>query len=191
MEDQTMRMLNEFLLSEGTTGTDLTNTQRKLFEKVMTEINRRLPYLEQAEQMKKENAINQSSIAKALGVERKTVGSNNKLVATLIEKYSINEQKSDISGARYSSLQKELASTKEQFDVKVSHVITIENIKADLKVANDRIKEKDNQIANFERDTADLRRELNQYRRKELNQARRSQDIDESMKIGSDSKQKS
>lgn len=191
MEDQTMRMLNEFLLSEGTTWADLTNTQRKLFEKVMTEISRRLPYLEQAEQMKKKNAINQSSIAKALGVERKTVGSNNKLVAKLIEKYSTNEQKSDISGARYSALQKELATTKEQFDAMVSHVITIENIKADLKVANDRIKEKDIQIANFERDMADLRRELDQYRRKELNQARRSQDIDALMKISSDSKQKS
>ena len=98
MEDKTMRILNEFLLSEGTTWADLTNTQRKLFEKVMTEICRRVPFLEQADQMRKENAINQSSIARALGVERKTVGSNNKLVAKLIDKYSTNEQKSDISG---------------------------------------------------------------------------------------------
>lgn len=52
----------------------------------------------------------------------------------------------------------------------LSHIITIEDIKAELKVANDRIKEKDIQIANFERDTADLRRELDEYRRKELNQ---------------------
>lgn len=93
MEDKTMRILNEFLLSEGTTWADLTNTQRKLFEKVMTEICRRVPFLEQADQMRKENAINQSSIARALGVERKTVGSNNKLVAKLIDKYSTNEQK--------------------------------------------------------------------------------------------------
>lgn len=73
----------------------------------------------------------------------------------------------------------------------VSHVITIENIKADLKVANDRIKEKDIQIANFERDMADLRRELDQYRRKELNQARRSQDIDALMKYNKEPKNKS
>lgn len=73
----------------------------------------------------------------------------------------------------------------------MSHVITIENIKADLKVANDRIKEKDIQIDNFERDTADLRKELDLYRRKELNQSRRSQDIDALMKIGGDSKKKS
>ena len=136
MEDQTMRMLNEFLLSEGTTWAALTNTQRKLFEKVMTEINRRPPSLVHAGQIKKETTINQSSIAKALDVEHKTGGSNNKFVAKLIEKYYTNEQKSDILGAKYSALQKELATTKEQFNAMVSHVITIENIKGDLKVAN-------------------------------------------------------
>ena len=73
----------------------------------------------------------------------------------------------------------------------LSHIITIEDIKAELKVANDRINEKDIQIANFERDTADLRRELDEYRRKELNQARRCQEIDSLMKIGIDSKPRS
>ena len=89
----------------------------------MAEICRRLPFLEQADLMKNENSINQSSIARAIGVERKTVGSNNKLVANLIDKYSTNEQKSDISGARYAALQKDLATITAQFDAMVSHVI--------------------------------------------------------------------
>ena len=191
MEDKTMRILNEFLLSEGTTWADLTNTQRKLFETVMTEICRRVPFLEQADQMRKENAINQSSIARALGVERKTVGSNNKLVAKLIDKYSTNEQKSDISGARYAALQKDLATTTAQFDAMVSHVIDIENVKTELKIANDLIREKNIQIANFEKCMADLRQELDHYRRKELVQDRKSQDIEALLRLGSDSKQKS
>ena len=191
MEDKTMRILNEFLLSEGTPWADLTNTQRKLFEKVMTEICRRVTFLEQADQMRKENAINQSSIARALGVERKTVGSNNKLVAKLIDKYSTNEQKSDISGARYAALQKDLATTTAQFDAMVSRVIDIENVKTELKIANDLIREKNIQIANFEKCMADLRQELDYYRRKELVQDRKSQDIEALLRLGNDSKQKS
>lgn len=41
--------------------------------------------------------------------------------------------KNDISAARYSALQKDLAITTAQFDAMVSHVIDIENVKTELK----------------------------------------------------------
>lgn len=73
----------------------------------------------------------------------------------------------------------------------VSHVIDIENVKTELKIANDLIREKNIQIANFEKCMADLRQELDHYRRKELVQDRKSQDIEALLRLGSDSKQKS
>ena len=103
-----MKMVNEFLLSEGTTWADLSNTQKKLFERVAPIVVERESQNLIGKQILKDNAINQSAIAKAIDVERKTVGSNNPLVAKFIDKHSTNEPKGDVSGARYSALQKEL-----------------------------------------------------------------------------------
>lgn len=82
--------------------------------------------------------------------------------------------KNDISAARYSALQKDLAITTAQFDAMVSHVIDIENVKTEQKIANDLIKEKPNQIANFEQEMSALRKELDQYKRNEFNRVRRT-----------------
>ena len=133
-------------------------------------------------QILKDNAINQSAIAKAIDVERKTVGSNNPLVAKFIDKHSTNEPKGDVSGARYSALQKELAEFKAQYDAMVSHIVDIENVRAELKVEKDRVAEKEVQIANFEKENAELRVALDKYRRA---------DMDTLIKYSSDSRNKS
>ena len=57
-----MRLVCDFLLKEGTTWDALSKSEKKLFEKVVPVIQQRLEGLEQAEAMRRENAINQSSI---------------------------------------------------------------------------------------------------------------------------------
>lgn len=182
MEDKTMKMVNEFLLSEGTTWADLSKTQKKLFERVAPIVVERESQNLIGKQILKDNAINQSAIAKAIDVERKTVGSNNPLVAKFIDKHSTNEPKGDVSGARYSALQKELAEFKAQYDAMVSHIVDIENLRAELKVEKDRVAEKEVQIANFEKENAELRVALDKYRRA---------DMDTLIKYSSDSRNKS
>ena len=107
MESEAMKLVCDFLLKEGTTWDALSKSEQKLFEKVVPAVMQRMKGLEQAEAMRRENAINQSSISNAIGVARKTVCTNNPLVARFISVYSTNEQRSDIKAERYARLQAE------------------------------------------------------------------------------------
>ena len=195
MENKDLKCICDILLKGGTTWDAISKSEKKLMERVMDEINRRIPELQRAEQIRKDNAINQCSIAKALGVERKTVGSNNKNVARLIEAYSTNEQKSDVTAERYSNLQKDLAECKARLDKVLDQEIEAQNINVQLHIERDKVKQKDIQIHNFEQENAQLRAELDKYRASEINAAVRSQqeqkDLETLAKFAKSTKDKS
>jgi len=195
MEDKDLKCICDILLKGGITWDSLSKSEKKLMERVMDEINRRIPELQKAEKIRKENAINQSSIAKALGVERKTVGSNNKNVARLIDAYSTNEQKSDVTVERYAHLQADLADYKARLDKVLDQEIEAQNINVQLHIERDKVKQKDIQIHNYEQENAQLRAELDKYRALEIKTTLRSQqekkDLETLAKFAKSTKDKS
>lgn len=195
MEDKDLKCICDILLKGGITWDSISKSEKKLMERVMDEINRRIPELQKAEKIRKENAINQSSIAKALGVERKTVGSNNKNVARLIDAYSTNEQKSDVTAERYAHLQSDLADYKARLDKVLDQEIEAQNINVQLHIERDKVKQKDIQIHNYEQENAQLRSELDKYRALEIKTTLRSQqekkDLETLAKFANSTKDKS
>lgn len=195
MEDKDLKIICEVLLKKGKTWDSVSKSEKKLMERVMDEINKRIPELKKAEAIKKDNAINQSSIAKALGVERKTLGYNNKNVAALIEVFSTNEQKSDVTAERYAHLQAELAEYKSRLDRVLDQEIETQNINVLLHNEREKVKQKDIQIHNYELENAQLREELDNYRAKELKSLigdnQKSQDIKTLEQYSKDTKNKS
>lgn len=195
MEDKDLKTICEVLLKKGKTWDSVSKSEKKLMERVMDEINKRIPELKKAEAIRKDNAINQSSIAKALGVERKTLGHNNKNVAALIEAFSTNEQKTDVTAERYSHLQAELAEYKSRLDKVLDQEIEAQNINVLLHNEREKVKQKDIQIHNYELENAQLREELDNYRAKELKSLigddRKTRDIKTLEQYSKDTKNKS
>ena len=141
-----MKLVCDFLLTEGTTWEDLSTSEKKLFEKVVPVIMDRRRGLEEADSLRRANAINQSSIAAAVNVSRKTLCTNNRIVANFIEKYSSGEQKTDVKAERYAHLQAELAEVRGRLDKVLDQEIIAQNYAAELHLAEDRINQKDIQI---------------------------------------------
>ena len=171
MESKAMKLVCDFLLTEGTTWEDLSTSEKKLFEKVVPVIMERRKGLEQADVLRRDNAINQSSISAAVGVARKTLCTNNRIMAKFIEKYSSGEQKTDVKAERYAHLQAELAETRARLDKVLDQEIIAQNLAVKLHLEEDRVAQKDIQIHNLENENAELRAELDKYRRKEINTA--------------------
>ncbi len=170
MESEAMRLVCDFLLKEGTTWDALSKSEKKLFEKVVPVIQQRLEGLEQAEAMRRENAINQSSISTAIGVARKTVCTNNPLVAKFINVHSSGDQKSDIKAERYAHLQTELAETKERLGKVLDQEIIAQDFAVKLHLEQERVAQKDIQIHNLEEENAKLRAEIDKYRHESFNE---------------------
>ena len=140
MESEAMRLVCDFLLKEGTTWDALSKSEKKLFEKVVPVIQQRLEGLEQAEAMRRENAINQSSISTAIGVARKTVCTNNPLVAKFINGKVLDQE------------------------------IIAQDFAVKLHLEQERIAQKDIQIHNLEEENAKLRAEIDKYRHESFNE---------------------
>lgn len=170
MESEAMRLVCDFLLKEGTTWDALSKSEKKLFEKVVPVIQQRLEGLEQAEAMRRENAINQSSISTAIGVARKTVCTNNPLVAKFINVHSSGDQKSNIKAERYAHLQTELAETKERLGKVLDQEIIAQDFAVKLHLEQERIAQKDIQVHNLEEENAKLRAEIDKYRHESFNE---------------------
>ena len=177
MESQAMKLVCDFLLTEGTTWEDLSTSEKKLFEKVVPVIMTRRKGLEEADAIRRANAINQSSISTAVNVSRKTLCTNNRIVANFIEKYSSGEQKTDIKAERYAHLQAELAEVRGRLGKVLDQEIIAQNLAVKLHLEEDRVAQKDIQIHNLEK--ADLRAKLDEYRRKEIKDGVQ----DESLKV--------
>ncbi len=177
MESEAMRLVCDFLLKEGTTWDALSKSEKKLFEKVVPVIQQRLEGLEQAEAMRRENAINQSSISTAIGVARKTVCTNNPLVAKFISVHSSVDQKSDIKAERYAHLQAELAETKVRLDKVLDQEIIAQDYAVKLHLEQERVAQKEIQIHNLEEENAQLRAELDKYRKAEIKGAIRDENF--------------
>lgn len=191
MESEAMRLVCDFLLKEGTTWDALSKSEKKLFEKVVPVIQQRLEGLEQAEAMRRENAINQSSISNAIGVARKTVCTNNPLVAKFINVHSSGDQKSDIKAERYAHLQTELAETKERLGKVLDQEIIAQDFAVKLHLEQERVAQKDIQIHNLEEDNARLREDLDKYRKAELRRATKDGDLKTLAEYASSSNMKS
>lgn len=191
MESEAMRLVCDFLLKEGTTWGALSKSEKKLFEKVVPVIQQRLEGLEQAEAMRRENAINQSSISTAIGVARKTVCTNNPLVAKFINVHSSGDQKSDIKAERYAHLQTELAETKERLSKVLDQEIIAQDFAVKLHLEQERVAQKDIQIHNLEEENARLREDLDKYRKAELRRATKDGDFKTLAEYASSSKTKS
>lgn len=177
MESKAMKLVCDFLLTEGTTWEDLSTSEKKLFEKVVPVIMERRKGLEQADVLRRENAINQSSISVAVGVTRKTLCTNNRIIAKFIEKYSSGEQKSDVKAERYAHLQAELAETRARLDKVLDQEIIAQNLAVKLHLEEERVAQKDIQIRNLENENAELRAELDKLRRKEINDAVKDENL--------------
>ncbi len=177
MESKAMKLVCDFLLTEGTTWEDLSTSEKKLFEKVVPVIMERRKGLEQADVLRRENAINQSSISVAVGVARKTLCTNNRIVSKFIEKYSSGEQKTDVKAERYAHLQAELAETRARLDKVLDQEIIAQNLAVKLHLEEERVAQKDIQIHNLENENAELRAELDKLRRKEINDAVKDENL--------------
>lgn len=177
MESKAMKLVCDFLLTEGATWEDLSTSEKKLFEKVVPVIMERRKGLEQADVLRRENAINQSSISAAVGVARKTLCTNNRIVSKFIEKYSSGEQKTDVKAERYAHLQAELAETRARLDKVLDQEIIAQNLAVKLHLEEDRVAQKDIQIHNLENENAELRAELDKLRRKEINDAVKDENL--------------
>lgn len=172
-----MKLVCDFLLKEGITWDALSKSEQKLFEKVVPAVMQRMKGLEQAEAMRRENAINQSSISAAIGVARKTVCSNNPLVARFISVYSSTEQRSDIKAERYARLQAELADKSNRLDKVLDQEIVAQNFAVKWHLEQERVAQKEIQIHNLEDENAKLRAELDKYRRAEIKKAMNDEGI--------------
>lgn len=190
MESEAMKLVCDFLLKEGTTWDALSKSEQKLFEKVVPAVMQRMKGLEQAEAMRRENAINQSSISNAIGVARKTVCTNNPLVARFISVYSTNEQRSDIKAERYARLQAELADKSNRLDKVLDQEIVAQNFAVKWHLEQERVAQKEIQIHNLEDENAKLRAELDKYRRAEIKKAMNDEGIKTLTQIASSSKTK-
>lgn len=177
MESEAMKFVCDFLLKEGTTWDDLSKSEKKLFEKVVPVILQRLKGLEQADAMRRENAINQSSISTAIGVARKTVCTNNPIVAKLINAYSTGEQKTDIKTERYARLQIEMVEIKARLNKVLDQEIIAQDFAAKLHLEQERLKQKEIQIQNLEEENARLRSTLDGFRRAEITRGIQDDDL--------------
>lgn len=191
MESEAMKHVCDFLLKEGTTWDALSKSEKKLFEMVVPVIQQRQKGLEQAEAMRKEYAINQSSISAAIGVSRKTVCTNNPLVAKYISVHSSGEQKPDTKAERYAHLQAENAEMKARLEKVLDQEIVAQDFAAKLHLAEERIAQKDIQINNYAQENAELRAELDKYRKEEIRQAIKDEDLITLTKFASSNKKKS
>ena len=191
MENEAMKLVCDFLLKEGTTWDALSKSEKKLFEKVVPVIQQRLKGLEQADVMRRENAINQSSISAAIGVARKTVCTNNPLVAKFIGAHSSSDQKSDIKAERYAHLQAELAEVRARLDKVLDQEIIAQDFAVKLHLEQERVAQKEIQIRNLEEENAKLRADLDKYRKAELRRASKDVDIETLTEFASSSKTKS
>jgi len=191
MESEAMKHVCDFLLKEGTTWDALSNSEKKLFEMVVPVIQQRQKGLEQAEAMRKEYAINQSSISAAIGVSRKTVCSNNPLVAKYIIVHSSGDQKPDAKAGRYAHLQAEHDETKARLEKVLDQEIIAQDYAAKLHLAEERIVQKDIQINNYEQENAKLRAELDEYRKAEIRRAIKAEDLKTLSKFASSNEEKS
>lgn len=177
MESEAMKLVSDFLLTEGTTWEDLSKSEKKLFEKVVPVVLERRKGLEKADALRHENAINQSSISAAVCVARKTLCTNNRIMAKFIEKYSSGEQKTDIKPERYAHLQAELAEVQGRLDKVLDQEIIAQNYAVKLHLEEERVAQKDIQIHNLENENAALRAELDKYRKKEINVAVKDENL--------------
>lgn len=172
MEEKMMHKVCDFLLKEGTTWDSLKKSEQRLIEKVMPEIERRMGLQEEAHKALKDNAINQSSIGAALGITRKTLGSNNPIVGRLIDAFAAGESKS-VSGSvvpaeRLANLQEELKETRERLAKVLDQEIVAEELRVELHKAQETIDERDKMIDNYTKENTTLRKELESYRRQSL-----------------------
>lgn len=167
-----MNKVCDFLLKESMTWDSLKKSEQRLIEKVMPEIERRLGLQEEAYRILKENAINQSSIGTALGITRKTLGSNNPIVGRVIDAFAGGESRAVSSGAvpaeRFANLQAEVKETRERLDKVLNQEIIAEELKVELHRAQETIAERDKMIDNYSKENTELRRELDSYRRQGL-----------------------
>lgn len=191
MESEAMKLVCDFLLTEGTTWEDLSKSEKKLFEKVVPVIMKRRNGLEQADSLRRANTINQSSIAAAVGVARKTLCTNNRIMARFIEKFSTDEQKTDVKAERYAHLQAELAEVRGRLDKVLDQEIIAQNYAIKLHLEQERVAQKDIQIHNLEEENAILRAELDKYRKAEINRAMEDENIKTLTKYASSSGKKS
>ncbi|MBQ9174196.1 MAG: hypothetical protein IJ161_10760 [Bacteroidales bacterium] len=172
MEEKMMNKVCDFLLKEGTTWDSLKKSEQRLIEKVMPEIERRMAMQDEAHRILKENAINQSSIGTALGITRKTLGSNNPIVGRVIDAFAGGESRAVSSGSvpaeRFANLQAEVKETRERLDKVLDQEVIAEELKVELHRAQETISERDKMIDNYSKENTELRRELDSYRRQGL-----------------------
>lgn len=173
MEEKMMHKVCDFLLKEGMTWDFLKKSEQRLIEKVMPEIDRRLAMQDKAHRLLKENAINQSSIGTALGITRKTLGSNNPIVGRLIDSFATGESRAVSSNVvpaeRFANLQAEVKETRERLDKVLDQEVIAEELRVELHKAHETIAERDKMIENYSKENTDLRKELESYRRQGLN----------------------
>ena len=169
MEEKMMNKVCDFLLREGTTWDSLKKSEQRLIEKVMPEIERRMSMQDDARRILKDNAINQSSIGAALGITRKTLGSNNPIVGRLIDAFAAGETKSVpgsvVPAERLANLQEELKETRERLERVLDQEIVAEELRVELHRAQETIEERDKMISNYTEENTALRKELESYRR--------------------------
>ncbi len=180
MEEKMMNKVCDFLLKEGMTWDSLKKSEQRLIEKVMPEIERRMAMQDEAHRILKENAINQSSIGAALGVTRKTLGSNNPIVGRLIDAFAAGESKnvssSVVPAERLANLQEELKETRERLAKVLDQEIVAEELRVELHKAQEIIDERDKMIANYTKENTALRKELESYRRQGIAGGKSSSD---------------
>ena len=168
-----MHKVCDFLLKEGMTWDSLKKSEQRLIEKVMPEIDRRLAMQDKAHRLLKENAINQSSIGTALGITRKTLGSNNPIVGRLIDSFATGESRAVSSNVvpaeRFANLQAEVKETRERLDKVLDQEVIAEELRVELHKAHETIAERDKMIENYSKENTDLRKALESYRRQGLN----------------------
>lgn len=172
MEEKIMHKVCDFLLKEGMTWDSLKKSEQRLIEKVMPEIERRMVMQEDAHRVLKENAINQSSIGTALGITRKTLGSNNPIIGRLIDAFSVGESRNtsrgEVSAERYANLQLEIRETRERLSRVLDQEVIAEELRVELHKAQETIEERDKMIANYTKENTALRKELESYRRQRV-----------------------
>lgn len=172
MEEKMMNKVCDFLLREGMTWDSLKKSEQRLIEKVMPEIERRMAMQDEAHRILKENAINQSSIGTALGITRKTLGSNNPIVGRLIDAFPTCEFRSASSSVvpveRFANLQAEVKETRERLAKVLDQEIVAEELRVELHKAQETIDERNNMIENYTKENTALRKELESYRRQSV-----------------------
>lgn len=161
--------LLEYLKDKGLKWVDVPTSARKLLPRVWDAIEKRLDNIKDAEAAIVSNAINHTTISNDLGVTRKTVSYNNKIVSELIDDFSSNKPKQDVSAEKYERLKKEYDDVCSQVREQQETDIRLGNMAIDLDHMKTKLAEKETECRNKQEQIDTLLLEIREFKAKEIN----------------------